>query len=139
MTANINGKVLKVKAIDATYNEAMTEVEILEGTFKGIKTVVANSDLVKEEKTTGKINFAKFQGSDRYMSVEVELTGCNEASDILDKFVEGIGYEVSGCPTEDENKYFDSFEVEYEHGTMTATKNYIKSEWKKFKKENGIR
>lgn len=139
MKANINGKTLEVKVINANYNETMAEVKVLEGTFKGVCTVVNNNDLITEQKTTGKINFAKWEHDHRFLSVELELTNCEDASYFLDKFADNLGVVLNDCPVEEDNKYWDSFEIEYDHGTMTATKNHIKSEWKKFKKENGIR
>lgn len=50
MKAKVNNKIVDVEIIDKNYNNESVEVELLSGTFKGCRTIVLKSDLVKEKK-----------------------------------------------------------------------------------------
>jgi hypothetical protein len=50
MKAKIDNKILKVRIINNNYNDHAKEVEILEGTFMGVYTIVKNKDFIEDKK-----------------------------------------------------------------------------------------
>lgn len=50
MKVKIDNKIIKVKIINANYNENSKEIELLEGTFKGKYAIVNNKDFIIEKK-----------------------------------------------------------------------------------------
>lgn len=51
MKAKINNNILEVRIINSNYNDHAKEIEILEGTFKGVYAIVENNDFIIEQPT----------------------------------------------------------------------------------------
>lgn len=115
------------------------------------RVCMAHIDNIRDAKIKGsaKIDFNKFEDDDnkRFLTIDITTKSNNieNAESLLDKITELMeSYEnyinFSRCNAEiNENTISDGFILEYEHGEMKDTKEYIKDLFKQAKKELNIR
>lgn len=114
------------------------------------RVCMVHIDNIRDEKIKGssKIEFGKFEDDDkRFLTVDITTKSNNleNAENLLDKITELMeSYEnyinFSRCNAEiNENTISDGFILEYEHGEMKDTKEYIRDLFKQAKKELNIR
>jgi len=148
------GQELEVRVVNANYNDHAVEVQILEGSFKGQRTIVEKSDLVIA-KYTVKAECKKYENEDSYKrtlwdsdyhrSLSFELTVTCEDEATQDYIVEKIesymrkelkeyNFQLSGCPTIENGQYWDCASVDFQHGFMTEIKKDIMTTYKEAKK-----
>ena len=105
------GQELEVRVVNANYNDHAVEVQILEGSFKGQRTIVEKSDLVIA-KYTVKAECKKYENEDSYKrtlwdsdyhrSLSFELTVTCEDEATQDYIVEKINNtEMLSCKKPD--------------------------------------
>ena len=154
----INNKEVECEVINATYETGLTtdklaEVRMLSSTFAGYCAVVSYNDLVvkNEIKGSAAIEFGKYVNDDnekRFLKVDIKVKSNNldNAVIILDNIIDNMESQDSDicfnlCPAEYEydNLIIDGFILEYEHGSMTDLKGYIKDMFKTIKLNLGIR
>ncbi len=166
MKAIINGKEVRVEIIDKNYNDTMSEVKILEGTFAGKYTTVSKEDVLTETKKTKSSarieksgrgreedfenNCTHFTDDSVYYYITVKSNTKNEAENIFEDIayrlvseLSDYNVELSCCPYSDEYddyfQYGDALIVPFEYGSMKEIHKDIMREWKAIKKELGVK
>lgn len=145
----VNGKEIKCEIVNPKYNDVSAEVKILEH-FEGAYAIVNHKDIIIENaiKGSAKIEFGKFEDDEkRFLTIDIATKSNNieNAESLLDKITELMeSYEnyikFSRCnATVGKDSISDGFILEYNHGEMKDTKEYIKDLFKQAKKELNIK
>lgn len=113
LVANIIGKPVQCKIIDANYNDTMVEVQIIEGTFKNKYTVASKENIVKIITKTTKDDV-------NVQALKIAMDNNNIDSYSINGFDYGSQIVIEGC---NYNVYVDVFNEEYEEVFSLSTLN----------------
>lgn len=113
LVANIIGKPIQCKIIDANYNDTMVEVEIIEGTFKNQYTTASKENIVNMITKTTKDDI-------NVQALKIAMDNNNIDSYSIHGFDYGFQIVIEGS---NYNVYVDVFNEEYEEIYSLSTMN----------------
>lgn len=116
----IGGESIIVKVIDSKYSEDAIEVEIMEGTWKGLVTIVSNENLIIPNLPSYKIAEERKNKSELLKEIKgvissldgVELRVTNYHQDEWDSYCNDVEVQVWGCQEYIQTIVYKSYEIE---------------------------